>query len=199
MRDSSLILLCFIGGIVLAYLDLVPDMLLENDPTLPALWLLMAFVGFSLGMDRKMVEIIRHLHPSILLLPVATTIGTFGGCVIAAAFLSLSLSDCLAVGSGFAYYSLSSVFITQYKGPDLGTIALIANILRELFTLLLTPVIVPLFGPMAAISCGGASSMDTTLPIIMKCAGKEWMLPSIIHAACFDFSIPFWVMLFCSI
>ena len=46
----------------------------------------------------------------------------------------------MAVGAGFGYYSLSSIFITEYKGPELGTIALLSNITREIITLLFAPV-----------------------------------------------------------
>lgn len=105
----------------------------------------------------------------------------------------------MAVGAGFAYYSLSSIFITQYKGPELGTIALISNILRELFTLLFTPLLVRYMGPIAAISCGGASTVDTTLPVITRYAGNQWVFISIVHALVLDFSVPFWVTFFCSI
>ena len=75
----------------------------------------------------------------MLLLPLATTLGTFAGTALMSLFLAYSVSECMAVGAGFAYYSLSSIFISQYKGPELGTIALISNIARELITLLLTP------------------------------------------------------------
>lgn len=198
MNDSLLILAFFSAGILLGWQDLVPGFLIEHDPTLPALWLLMALVGISLGSDRKLGEIIRGTRPNILLMPLATTCGTFAGASIAACFLVWSLGDCLAVGSGFAYYSLSSVFITRYKGPDLGAVALVCNILREIFTLLFVPLVVKFCGPAAAISCGGASTMDTTLPVIARYAGAQWILPSIIHAVILDFSVPFWVALFCS-
>ena len=56
----------------------------------------------------------------------------------------------MAVGSGFAYYSLSSILITQFKEPsiglqlatELGTIALLTNIFREMMALLGTPITV---------------------------------------------------------
>lgn len=199
MFDSLLILSCFAAGIIMARLDLIPAWLLENDPTLPALWLLMALVGFSIGSSRKFGEIFRSLHPSVPLLPLATTLGTFAGAAAASIFVSWNIFDCLAVGSGFGYYSLSSVFITHYKGADLGTVALVANVLRELFTLICAPLVVALFGPQAAISCGGATTMDTTLPVISRYAGPDWVFPSIIHAMILDFSVPFWVTLFCSL
>ncbi|MDE5879289.1 MAG: lysine exporter LysO family protein, partial [Desulfovibrio sp.] len=114
-------------------------------------------------------------------------------------FLVYSLADCLAVGAGCAYYSLSSVFITQYRGEELGTVALLANIFRELFTLVFTPLLVRLMGAPAPIMCGGASTMDTTLPGITRAAGTLWTFPSIVHAMVLDFSVPFWVTLFCSL
>ena len=49
----------------------------------------------------------------------------------------------MAIGSGFAYYSLSSLLIVQFKeaaiglemATQLGTIALLANIIREMLTM----------------------------------------------------------------
>lgn len=199
MRSSLFILFFFCLGIVLGHMRLWPDFLQEHDPTLAALWLLMALVGLSLGCDRRLVPILRSLRPSILLMPLATTVGTFCGAICASFFLVWSLIDCLAIGSGFAYYSLSSVFISQYRGPELGTAALLANIMRELFTLLFVPLVVRLAGPVAAISCGGATTMDTTLPVISRFAGKDWIFPAIAHAVILDFSVPFWVSLFCSL
>ncbi|HAD01761.1 MAG TPA: hypothetical protein DCE74_06040, partial [Porphyromonadaceae bacterium] len=87
------------------------------------------------------------------------------------ALADVSLTDCLAVGSGFGYYSLSSVFITQYKGAEMGTIALTANIIREILTLLAAPLMVRYFGRLAPICAGGATTMDTTLPIITRYSG----------------------------
>lgn len=199
MSASLPILGCFVLGLLLARFGLVPAPLLEHDPTLPALWLLMALVGLSLGADRRLMEILRSLRPRILLLPLGTTVGTFAGCALVSLLLVYSLADCLAVGAGFAYYSLSSVFITQYRGEELGTVALLANIFRELFTLVFTPVLVRLLGAPAPIMCGGASTMDTTLPGITRAAGTLWTFPSIVHAMILDFSVPFWVTLFCSL
>lgn len=199
MRDSFLILAFFVAGLLLARFDLVPAWLTEHDPTLPALWLLMALVGFSLGADRKTRETLRSVNPRVLLIPVAASAGSFAGALVASFFVVWNLADCLAVASGFAYYSLSSVFITKYKGSDLGSVALVANILRELATLLFTPFIVRFFGPASAIACGGASAMDTTLPIISRFSGASWVAPSIISAAILDISVPFWVTLFCSL
>ena len=199
MSGSLLILAFFGAGLGLARLGLIPRYFVEHDATLYVLWLLMGLVGLSIGSDRRMGEILRTLRPRVLLLPLATTVGTFAGVAAASLFLAYSLADCLAVGAGFAYYSLSSIFITQYKGAELGTVALLSNILREILTLVGTPLLVRLLGPLAPISCGGASTMDTTLPIIARYAGRDWIFVSIVHAMILDFSVPFWVIIFCTL
>ena len=127
-----------------------------------------------------------------------------GGVGLLAASVSLllthrSLTDCLAIGSGFGYYSLSSIFITEYRGAELGTIALLANISRELLTLLAAPLLARWFGLLAPISAGGATTMDTTLPVITRVSGQEFVVVSIFHGFVTDFSVPFLVTLFCSL
>ena len=199
MKGSLIILFFFCSGVLLARLGLIPTYLIEHDFTVYALWLLMLLVGISIGSDRRLGEILRTLRPRVLLLPMATTVGTFAGTALISLFLTYSVSECMAVGAGFAYYSLSSIFISQYKGPELGTIALISNIARELITLLLTPLLAKKFGPLIPISCGGASTMDTTLPVITRYCGKEWIFVSIVHAMILDFSVPFWVIFFCTL
>lgn len=199
MKGSLIILFFFCSGVLLARLRLIPTYLLEHDFTVYALWLLMLLVGISIGSDRRLGEILRTLRPRVLLLPLATTVGTFAGTALVSLFLTYSVSECMAVGAGFAYYSLSSIFISQYKGAELGTIALISNIARELITLLLTPLLARHLGPLIPISCGGASTMDTTLPVITRYCGKEWIFVSIVHAMILDFSVPFWVIFFCTL
>lgn len=199
MKGSLVIIAFFLAGVAAAQLGLIPEYLLEHDMTLYELYLLMLLVGLSIGCDRRLGEILRSLRPNVLLLPLGTTIGTFAGVALASLVLTYSLSDCLAVGAGFAYYSLSSIFITQYKGPELGTVALMSNIMREIVTLLCVPLVVRFVGAPAAISCGGASTMDTTLPVIARYAGREWVFIAIVHAMVLDFSVPFWVIFFCTL
>lgn len=69
---------------------------------------------------------------------------------------------CMFGGIGFGYYSLSSIFITEYRGAELGTIALLSNIVREMITLLLSPLLVKVAGPLAPIAAGGVLECRTS-------------------------------------
>ncbi len=199
MKGSIAIVSFFILGAVLGYFGLIPITLVESKASFYVLSTLMFFVGLSIGSDSKTLKSFKKLNPKYYLLPLATIIGTLGGCAIISIVIpGRSLTDIMAVGSGFGYYSLSSIFITEYKGAELGTIALLSNILRELIALLFAPFLVKYFGKLATISVGGATTMDTTLPVILKFSGKEFIVVSVFHGFILDLSVPFLVTFFCS-
>lgn len=200
MRGSLIIITLFIIGVLFGRFAEMPAFLTENDPTLYALYVLMFLVGISIGSDKKALQALKQQNLKIILVPLGTILGTLAGSALISTVLSgRSLTDCLAVGSGFGYYSLSSIFITQYKGAELGTIALMSNIIRELIALLAAPLLVRWFGKLAPISVGGATTMDTTLPVITRFSGKDFVVISIFHGITVDFSVPFLVTFFCTI
>jgi uncharacterized membrane protein YbjE (DUF340 family) len=159
-------------------------------------------VGVSIGSNKNLKTIISHLHPKMLLIPLGTIIGTLLFSALASILVSQwSVFDCMAVGSGFAYYSLSSILITQFKEPSiglqLGTIALLTNIFREMMALLGTPLIKKYFGKLAPISAAGVNSMDVLLPSISRYSGKEMIPIAILHGILIDMSVPVFVSFFC--
>ena len=107
--------------------------------------------------------------------------------------------DASARGAGFGYYSLSSIFIADLRGPELATVALLCNVMREIFTLLAAPLVARRAGPLAAVSIGGATTFDTTLPVITRAAGAPYAVVSISHGCVLDFSVPFLVTFFCTL
>ena len=197
MKGSMIIVGFFITGIVVGVLHLLPPMSSLGNISLVTLYALIFLVGFMIGNDAEIFKKFKRLNRLYMLLPLMTIVGTLAGCAITTLLLPhRSLSECLAVGSGMGYYSLSSVLITQYKGAELGTVALLANIVREVITLLGAPLMVRWFGKLAPISVGGATTMDTTLPIITRACGNDLVIVSIFHGFIVDFSVPLLVTFF---
>ena len=197
MKGSLIVVGFFVLGVCLG-LDLAPALLMDSRVTFAALCCLLFCVGMSIGSNDNIVSEFRSLNPRLALLPVATILGSFAGSLVAWLFLQYrGVTDCMAVGSGFAYYSISSIFITQYRGAELGTVALLANIYREILTLLIAPLLAKVFGPLAPISSGGATTMDTTLPIISQTCGQQYVVVSLFHGFVVDFSVPFLVTMWC--
>ena len=200
MKGSLIIVGFFVLGALCGVYHLIPYDFTQSKLSFYALCALMFSVGVSVGNDPQTLRNFRSLNPRLIFLPVMTILGTLAGCAVVSLFLShRSVTDCMPVGAGFGYYSLSSIFITEYKGPELGTIALLSNITREIITLLFAPLLVRWFGNLAPISAGGATTMDTTLPIITRYSGQSFVVVSIFHGFVVDFSVPFLVTLFCSI
>lgn len=199
LKGSLIIVGFFVLGMLGSLFQLLPAQP-DSQVSFYALCALMTSVGISVGNDPQTLKNFRSLNPRLVFLPVMTIVGTLAGTAAVSLLLThRSLADCLAIGSGFGYYSLSSIFITEYKGAEMGTVALLANICREIVTLLAAPLLARWFGRLAPISAGGATTMDTTLPVITRASGQEFVVVSIFHGFVVDFSVPFLVTLFCSI
>ena len=154
LKGSLVIVAFFVAGCVAGLF--APFDMTGSRMSAYVLYALMFCVGVTLGNDRTLAERVRRLDPRLALLPVATAVGTLAGAALAAPLLGgWSLTDSLAVGAGFGYYSLSSIFIADLRGPELATIALLCNVMREIFTLLAAPLVARWCGPLAAVSIGG--------------------------------------------
>jgi uncharacterized membrane protein YbjE (DUF340 family) len=198
MKGSLIIVSFFALGVLSGIFNWIPLECLPDNISFYALCGLMFSVGLSIGHDPQTIQNFRTLNPRLVLLPIGTILGTLSAALLISLLLHhRTISECMAIGSGFGYYSLSSIFITEYKGAELGTVALLSNIAREIITLLCAPLMVRWFGNLAPISSGGATTMDTTLPIITQTAGQKFVIVSIFHGFIVDFSVPFLVTFFC--
>lgn len=208
MKGSLLVLVFFLIGCLLGIADMLPLDKLQGNLTLYILYVLMLQVGISIGCSKNLKSIVSQLRPKFLLIPLATILGTLLFSALASLLLSRwSVFDCMAVGSGFAYYSLSSILITQFKeaslglqlATELGTIALLSNIFREMMALLGTPLLCKYFGKLAPISAAGVNSMDVVLPMITRYSGSDMLPVAILHGLLIDMSVPFFVSFFCQL
>ena len=180
---------------MLGRLHAVPSTADLDAISLGVLCTLIFFVGYGIGNDTTMPARFRSLSPGLALLPAVSILGSLTVAMLAGGH---SPAEWLAVGSGMGYYSISSVLITGYRVTELGTIALLSNIVREMIALLGAPLLVRLFGTLAPIAAAGATAMDTTLPVISRTCGPRLVPVSIYCGMATDFSVPFLVTLFCS-
>lgn len=194
MKGSLTILSFFIAGIILAVFGWVPQWLSNDDFVLYTLLALVFVVGIGIGSDSSAFEVLKRIKFKVLLVPLLVVIGSLAGTALFSIFLHhISMAQAMAVGAGFGYYSLSSVIISQMDGEELGVIALLANIFREVFTLIAAPFLVKYFGKLAIIASGGATAMDTTLPVAVKYSGKEFGVIAVFSGVVLTILVPFLV------
>lgn len=184
-------MLFFVAGLLLGVSGWLSFLPVETDLGKYALYLLMLLVGISIGADGRSLLVLRKQGLKLLMVPMATIAGTFAGVAFMMLFIrSISMQEALSVGAGFGYYSLSSIIISEIHSDALGVTALLANVTREILTLLLAPLMVVFFGKLSPISAAGATSMDTTLPIITTVSGKEYAVISLFHGIVLTVLVP---------
>ncbi|KLT73549.1 membrane protein [Neisseria arctica] len=108
----------------------------------------------------------RGVQTSILI----TLSSLAGGLLFAALQSEVSWSKGLALASGFGWYSLSGIVMTEAYGPIWGSVALLNDLAREFFALVFIPLLMRRH-PSAAVGVGGATSLDFTLPVIQRSGG----------------------------
>ena len=208
MKGNLIVIGCFSLGILFGveFGDQIIDFL--GDLATLMLYALILQVGLNIGANGALGALLRNLKITTLMLPIFTILGTL--VFSAAASLCLgewSMADCMAVGSGFGYYSLSSLLIAQLKeasagvviASQLGAIALLSNIFREILSLLGAPLYAKVFGRFAPIASAGSTSMDVCLPIISRYSGADLVPIAIIHGMTLDLCVPVLVTFFCGL
>ena len=150
---------------------LLPPALLPPDfAATGALILLIFVVGMQLrggGIALRQVLLNKRGWQTALVFMLSCAVS---GCLFAWMQPEISLAQGLAMSSGYGWYSLSGIVITSAYGAEWGSVALLNDLLRELFALLFIPIIMRRF-PSAAVGVGGATSLDFTLPVIQQSGG----------------------------
>ena len=104
-----------------------------------------------------------------LKIPAMVVIGSLLGGLLAAWATGQPLAISLALSSGFGWFTLSGVMVGHHAGEAFGAMALLTDLFREILAIGL------LYSlgarrPLQCIAAGGATSLDSTLPIVkQKC------------------------------
>jgi len=142
------------------------------------LYLLVFLIGADIGLNFKTEELRRAGR--YVALPFLTLAGSLLGGLVAALVLGIGPRWGLAIGAGCGWYSLTGPLIAQYSAVY-GAVGFLGNLAREILTIVLYPTAAKRFGPVRAIALGGATTMDTTLPVITKFGGREVALIAFVH------------------
>ncbi len=158
-----------------------------------ALYITLCAVGIDLGRSRETLQKVLAMGWKVLLAPLGVAIGSIAGSALAGMMLSLPLNESAAVGAGFGWYSLSGVLLSQIYSVKTGTVAFLSNVLRELIAVITIPFLAKRVGPLAAVAPGGATTMDTTLPLVAAAAGNHTAIIGFVSGLCLSTMVPFLV------
>jgi uncharacterized membrane protein YbjE (DUF340 family) len=189
---TALILVCVSLGLAGGALGLLPAVyVLSLNPIAEfALAVILLGIGAEIGHNRQAWRALWRLGPRVFLVPAGIAIGSIAGAAIMGALLGLRANEAMAVGAGFGWYSLSGVLLAQIYNVSTGALAFLSNVFRELIAVVLMPLLARRMAPAIALAPGGATTMDTTLPIIARCMGSEAALIAFASGATLTAFVP---------
>lgn len=188
-QDSLKQLLTLIAGIIWGMT--LPEWLQpahqSGQYTLMTLILIVGLQMRSQGMALKTMLLNPHGLTLSLWFMISCAVA---GLVFAALLPEVSWTKGLALSSGYGWYSLSGMLMTQTYGATWGAVALLNDLLREFAALTLIPILMQRF-PSTAIGVGGATSLDFTLPIIQQSGGLAAVPVAIAFGLIVNVAAPF--------
>ncbi len=160
------------------------------------LYLVLLGIGMEMGSTGTWLGRLRKLRPQALLLPVTSAIGSLLASALAAIPLGMNVFAGLSIGAGFGWYSLSSVMLADMVNAQMGALAFLTNVLRELIAIIFIPILARRGLGAAAITPGGATTMDTTLAVVSRVSDEETTILSFFHGLALSAMVPVLVAFF---
>lgn len=181
-----------IGGLLLGYLFLDTGVKDTLDLILMSALDVMIFIaGIEIGSNRGILKRICNLHSALLALaiPLAVACGSICGALLLGHIAGLSAYDSLLVGGGLGWYSFSSVVISAMYSTEIGTVAFLANMMREISGFFLIPLLVRVH-KFLALAPSGAATMDSGLPVVIKYTNLHVGMYSFINGLVLTLIVP---------
>ncbi|MEL0554857.1 MULTISPECIES: lysine exporter LysO family protein [Enterobacteriaceae] len=192
MESLQLCGVVFIGFLIgLSGLSFLQHAVEASEYTLIFLLFLIGIQLRNNGMTLR--QIVLNRRGMIVAVMVAASSMIAG--VINAFILDLPLKTGLAMASGFGWYSLSGILLTESYGPVIGSAAFFNDLARELLAIMLIPGLVRRSRSTALGLCG-ATSMDFTLPVLQRSAGVDIVPAAIVHGFVLSLLVPVLIALF---
>lgn len=139
-------------------------------------WYLLLIFMFLIGLDLAYSPLDRSwLNWKILLVPVGCIVGSLLGALVSMYIIQdISVKDLIMLSQGYGFYSMSGIVVTELRNAELGSIALMNDLFREIFAILFMYLIGWRY-PRSAISSAGATAMDVTLPMVKQSCGNAFI------------------------
>ncbi len=154
------------------------------------LMVLLFFVGIDIGKQKDILDTIKNMGMRILLVPLFVIIGSVVGGMLAGIVLSIPINEAGALGSGLGWYTLSATILSREGFITLSALAFLSNVFREVIGLVIIPFIAKKLGYLEAVAVGGATSMDTSLPVIASSTDGETAIIAFVSGVICTSSVP---------
>ena len=147
----------------------------SNYALIILLCILMFFVGLDLGSSGQVIDSIRRAGYRVILIPIATMVGTMVAGVAACLIMGFTLREGSAICIGFGWYTYAPIVIAS-AGPQYmiaSAVSFMHNVIREVSGIILIPLAAKKIGYLEATGLPGIAAMDVCVPIIERSCGAN--------------------------
>ncbi|MFR3787857.1 MAG: lysine exporter LysO family protein [Agathobaculum desmolans] len=154
------------------------------------LYALMFSVGVSVGLRRGLLESIRKYHMRILVIPCGIIAGSLLGGLLCGLLMAYPVNQTVSVAAGLGWYSFAGVSIGNLAGAELGSIAFLSNLMREIGAFFMIPYLARRLNYFTCIAPAAATSEDTTLPMLIRHTNEETVVFAVINGILCSAAVP---------
>ena len=145
------------------------------------LYVLMFSVGISIGLHEGLLAKLRQYHIKVLIIPFGIIIASLLGGIVCAFIIHYPINISTAITSGLGWYSLAGATLGKMAGAEVGSIAFLSNLMREIFSFFIIPFIAVKFNNYTCIAPAAATSEDTTLSMLIKFTNEETVVLAVLN------------------
>ena len=155
------------------------DLISDNSDLI--LYALMCFVGISIGLNKTILQKIREYHIKVFIIPFGIVVGSVAAGVVCSLLTGVGARNGAAIAGGMGWYSLAGVMLTEMAGAQMGSVAFLSNLMREMLSFFSIPWISRHLNYYSCIAPAGATSEDTTLSMMVRYTSEEVVVMSVFN------------------
>ena len=178
----------FIVPMIFSNLDLFQAM--SGDWMVVGITILLACVGFNLGLDGKVFSSLKQVGFKALLIPVAAVAGSLIMGALYGLVSPLTVGEGIAISAGFGWYTMAPGLMVEAGFIVSGAISFMHNVIRETLGIIIIPLVAKKIGYLEAVSIPGVAAMDVCMPIVERSCRAETVVYSFCTGAFMCLFVP---------
>ncbi|MBR5517294.1 MAG: lysine exporter LysO family protein [Firmicutes bacterium] len=195
---TTLIILGFVAaGMISGYLivpmffdDLNVFQAMSSDWMVVGITVLLACVGFNLGLEGKVFSSLKQVGFKALLIPVAAVAGSLIMGAVYGLVSPLTVGEGIAISAGFGWYTMAPGLMVEAGFVVSGAISFMHNVIRETLGIIIIPLVAKKIGYLEAVSIPGVAAMDVCMPIVERSCRAETVVYSFCTGAFMCLFVP---------
>ncbi len=197
LKATLVILGCVAVGMLLGYFaipklfdDVNVFQAMSGDWLVVGIVILLACVGFDLGLDGSIFNSFKTVGIKVVFVPVAAVLGSLIMGVIYGFVSSFSIGEALAISAGFGWYTMAPGLIAESGFMVAGAVSFMHNVIRETFGIIAIPFLAKEFGYLESTAVPGVAAMDICMPIVERSCRAETVVYSFCTGALMALMVP---------